>query len=151
MDSCYYLHVKAHEGLLSKVLDSVAVDKVLDEIGSSKFNDPEDDINRVRECFDEIVNAFPPLANDLGAAFPVVVSAVVLLAYVYQYRTGCVAWGWSKAHSSGSLAFRDTYISIVLFQGACVWIKVRDVAFNEGVPKGAVRTIATPCKDGKTK
>ena len=66
------------------------------------------------------MSAFPPLANDVGAAYAVVVLAVVLLVYVYQYRTGCVAWGWSKAYSSGSLDFRDTCISIVLFQGAYV-------------------------------
>lgn len=106
MDSCYYLHVQAHQGLLRKVLDSVAIDKVLEETGSRKFIDPEDDIIRVRECFDEIVNAFPPLANDLGVAYAVVVLAVVLLAYVYQYRTGCVDWDCSKAYSSGSLDFR---------------------------------------------
>jgi hypothetical protein len=61
-------------------------------------------------------------------AYAVVVAAVVLLSYVYLYLTGCGGRDGSRAVSSGSLDYRDTYIAIVLFRGAYVWIKFRDVA-----------------------
>jgi hypothetical protein len=46
--------------------------------------------------------------------------------------TGSVKRGCSKAYSSRSLEFRDTYISIVLFQGSYIWIRFREVA-SKGV------------------
>ncbi|KAG0556807.1 hypothetical protein KC19_11G080600 [Ceratodon purpureus] len=71
-----------------------------------------------------------------SVAYAVVVSAVVLLCLVYQYLIGYVDRGGSKADSSGSLEFRDTYISIVLFLGSYIWIKSRDVA---PIPESAIR------------
>ena len=69
-------------------------------------------------------------ANYVCNVYAVVVVAVVLLSYVYLYLTGCGGWGCSRAVSSGSLDYRDTYIAIVLFRGAYVWIKFRDVLLN---------------------
>jgi hypothetical protein len=36
--------------------------------------------------------------------------------------------GGTKTYNPGSLEFRATYVSLLLFQGAYVWIKFRDVA-----------------------
>jgi hypothetical protein len=49
-----------------------------------------------------------------------------------MYLIGCI----DRGGSSGSLEFRDTYISIILFQGSYVWIKSREVA-----PKRVYRRI----------
>ena len=57
-----------------------------------------------------------------------VILAVLLLSRVYQYLIGLVDRGGGKLYSSGSLEFRSIYISIVLFLGAYIWIKFRDVA-----------------------
>jgi hypothetical protein len=84
--------------------------------------------DRIGECFDEIEETLAPLADEVREAYAVVVAAVVLLSYVYLYLTGCGGWHGSRAVSSGSLDYRDTYIAIVLFRGAYVWIKFRDVA-----------------------
>jgi hypothetical protein len=87
----------------------------------------------IREFLDEIKNMGLQMlvANSekkVREAYAVVVAAVVLLSYVYLYLTGCGGWHGSRAVSSGSLDYRDTYIAIVLFRGAYVWIKFRDVA-----------------------
>jgi hypothetical protein len=54
--------------------------------------------------------------------------AVLLLSRVYRYLINLVDRGGGKIYSSGSLEFRSIYISIVLFQGAYIWIKFREVA-----------------------
>jgi hypothetical protein len=59
--------------------------------------------------------------------YAVVVSAVALFSLVYHYLAGYTDRGGTKIYSPGSLEFRATYISLVLFQGAYVWIKFRDV------------------------
>ena len=87
-----------------------------------------DGYNEIRELSDEIEKSFAPLANDVRESYAVVVAAVVLLSYIYLYLTGCGGWDASRALSCGPLDYRDTYIAIVLFRGAYVWIKFRDVA-----------------------
>ena len=84
--------------------------------------------DRIRKCVDEIERTLAPLADDVPEAYAVAVVAVALLSYVYRYLTGCGGWDGSRAVSSGSLDYRDTYIAILLFRGAYVWIKSRDVA-----------------------
>jgi hypothetical protein len=74
-----------------------------------------------------------------------------LLSYMYLYLKGCGGWDSSRAVLSGSLDYRDTYIAIVLFRGAYVWIKFRDVASTKRIPAGAVQQIKTSCKDGRIK
>ncbi|KAG0586053.1 hypothetical protein KC19_2G060200 [Ceratodon purpureus] len=72
-------------------------------------------------------------SEDLSVdSYAVVAAAAVLLSLVYLYLTGDAARGGSIPYSSGSLDFRDTYIPIILFHGAYVWIKSRDVA-HKGV------------------
>ena len=73
------------------------------------------------------------LTSEPEIAVNVVVSAVALLCFVYQYLIGYFDKGGSKTYSSGSFDFRDFYVSIVLYQGSYVWIKFRGVA-----PKRAV-------------
>jgi len=107
--------------------------------------------DKIEACYDEIEKTLAPLANDVREADAVVVVAVVLLSYVYLYLTGCGGWHGSRAVSSGSLDYRDTYIAIVLFRGAYVWIKFRDVASTKRIPPGAVQQIKTSCKDGRIK
>jgi hypothetical protein len=111
----------------------------------------DDIFQGIRNCFYEIEKIFAPLANDVREAYAVAVAAVVLLSYVYLYLTGCGGWDGSRAVSSGSLDYRDTYIAIVLFRGAYVWIKFRDVAPTKCIPAGAVQQIKTSCKDGRIK
>ncbi|KAG0603863.1 hypothetical protein M758_10G126600 [Ceratodon purpureus] len=67
-------------------------------------------------------------ADEDAQAYTVIVSAVALLSLIYLYLAGYVDKGGTKTYSSGSLVFRSTYVSIVLFQGSYVWIKFRDVA-----------------------
>ena len=57
-----------------------------------------------------------------------VILAVLLLSRVYHYLISLVDRGGRKTYSSGSLDFRCIYIPIVLFQGAYIWIKFREVA-----------------------
>ena len=94
---------------------------------------------------------FAPSANDVRESYAVVVAAVVLLYCVNLYLTGCGGWDASRVVSSGSLDYRDTYIAIVLFRGAYIWIKFRDVASTKRIPPGAVQQIRTSCKDGRIK
>jgi hypothetical protein len=62
-------------------------------------------------------------SSELEDAFTVVVAAVLhLLSFVFQYLIGYVDRGGSKTYSSGSFDFRATFVSLVLFQGAYVWI-----------------------------
>jgi len=63
------------------------------------------------------------------------------LSRLYQYSIRLLDRGGGKIYSSGSLDFRCIYISIVLFQGAYIWIKFRDVApeSNQRPPKGLRR------------
>jgi hypothetical protein len=61
----------------------------------------------------------------LEEKWKLLLSAVALL---YQCLIGYIDRGGTKSYSSGSLEFRPTYVSIVLFQGAYVWIQFRDVA-----------------------
>ena len=110
-----------------------------------------DGYNEIRELSDEIEKSFAPLANDVRESYAVVVAAVVLLSYIYLYLTGCGGWDASRALSCGPLDYRDTYIAIVLFRGAYVWIKFRDVASTKRIPPGAVQQIRTSCKDGRIK
>ena len=58
----------------------------------------------------------------------VIAAIFLLLSRVYQYSIRLLDRGGGKIYSSGSLEFRSIYISIVLFQGAYIWIKFRDVA-----------------------
>ena len=64
---------------------------------------------------------------DLEFAYNVF-DSVVVLSIVYQYLVGYIDRGGTKTYNSGSLEFRATYVSVLLFQGAYVWIKFRDVA-----------------------
>ena len=133
---------EVRRGTLGKFLcdsDQLNLNHILSDIVYRDLK-PDDLFNAVRGLSDEIEKFFAPLANDIREAYAVVVVAVVLLSYVYLYLTGCGGWGCSRAVSSRSLDYRDTYIAIVLFRGAYVWIKFRDVASTK--PKG-VRLLAT--------
>jgi hypothetical protein len=137
---------------LERFLDFDDILRVLFFLEKADFNlERHALVDIIRECFDEIEKILAPLADDVREAYAVVVAAVVLLSYVYLYLTGCGGWDGSRAVSSGSLDYRDTYIPIVLFRGAYVWIKFRDVAPTKRIPRGAVRLIETSCKDGRIK
>lgn len=90
------------------------------------------------ECF-HLGSDANALASDFKVAFNVIVSAVALLAFVYLYLIGYVI----KAYSSSSLDFRDTYVSIVLFLAAYVWIKFRQAGRNAATPGGRKRKAST--------
>jgi hypothetical protein len=77
-----------------------------------------------------------------------VVSAVVLLYVVYQYLMGCLNRRGTKSYSSGSLDFRDIYVSIVLFQGAYVWIKFRQAARSGCLKRKSCETQDVQVRDG---
>ena len=70
-----------------------------------------------------------------------VIAALLFLSRLYQYSIGLLDRGGGKTYSSGSLDFRSIYIPIVLFQGAYIWIKFRDVApeSDQPPPKGLRR------------
>ena len=74
-----------------------------------------------------------------------VMAALLFLSRIYQYWIGLLDRGGGKIYSSGSLEFRSIYISIVLFQGAYIWIKFRDVApeSNQRPSPGLVRKYFT--------
>ena len=57
-----------------------------------------------------------------------VIAALLFLSRLHQYSIRLLDRGGGKVYSSGSLDFRSIYISIVLFQGAYIWIKFREVA-----------------------
>jgi hypothetical protein len=80
--------------------------------------------------------------------YAVVVSAVALLSLIYHYLAGYIDRGGTKTYSPGSLDFRSTYISIVLFQGAYFWIKFRDVASSK---RGGYRRPVTDKLSGTIK
>ncbi|KAG0606538.1 hypothetical protein M758_9G149000 [Ceratodon purpureus] len=84
-------------------------------------------VERIIALFSDVVPASGP-----EFAYNALVSAV-LLSVVLQYLIGYVDRGGTKTYNSGSLEFRATFVSLLLFRGAYVWIKFRDVA-----PKRAV-------------
>lgn len=62
-------------------------------------------------------------------AFTVAVAAVLhLLAFVLQYLIGYIDRGGTKTYSSGCFDFRASYVSVMLFLAAFVWIKFRQAA-----------------------
>ena len=63
----------------------------------------------------------------LESAYDILVSAVVM-SIVYQYLVGYMGKGGTKTFNLELLEFKDTYFSLLLFQGAYVWINFRDVA-----------------------
>jgi hypothetical protein len=73
--------------------------------------------------FKEACEEPPPVV-----VYAVVVSTLSLLSIVYQYLLGYVLKGGTTTYSSGSLDFRETFVSLLLFQGSYVWIFFRDVA-----------------------
>ncbi|KAG0603860.1 hypothetical protein M758_10G126300 [Ceratodon purpureus] len=91
-----------------------------------------------KECMQSLDETFTKLmtteedqgkkADEEARMYAVIVSAVALLSLIYRYLAGHIDRGGTKTYSSGSLEFRSTYVSIVLFQGSYVWIKFRDVA-----------------------
>lgn len=60
-----------------------------------------------------------------------IIFSAVVLSIVYQYLLGHVDIGGTQTYNPGSIEFRDIYVSLVLFLGAYVWIKFRDV--DQGV------------------
>jgi hypothetical protein len=166
------LIAKSRRNVLAKFPDECNTDTVIDSLLSFLENSfpqenselrpvlPAYDLERIQ--FETIFNWFTQYVNEIEKtlaqsendgreAYAVVVAAVVLLSYVYLYLTGSGGWDGSRAESSGSLDYRDTYIAIVLFRGAYVWIKFRDVAPTKRIPAGAVQQIKTSCKDGRIK
>ena len=94
------------------------------------------------QCLQSLVAIFP---NDLSAsglesAYNILVSAVVL-SIVYQYLVGYVDRGGTKTYNPGSLEFRATYVSLLLFQGAYVLIKFRVVAKRTVSIRHKVRSV----------
>ncbi|KAG0606862.1 hypothetical protein M758_9G174100 [Ceratodon purpureus] len=87
-------------------------------------------INEQLQYLESLLVLFPKsVCSELEQVFgAMLVSALVLLYCVSQYLMGYADRGRSKTYSSGSLDFRDIYVSIVLFQGAYVWIKFRQAA-----------------------
>ncbi|KAG0561429.1 hypothetical protein KC19_9G064300 [Ceratodon purpureus] len=87
-------------------------------------------INEQLQYLESLLALFPKsVCSELEQVFgAMLVSALVLLYCVSQYLMGYADRGRSKTYSSGSLDFRDIYVSIVLFQGAYVWIKFRQAA-----------------------
>jgi hypothetical protein len=79
--------------------------------------------------WEEVESLIMPIAVAFCRRFDAfVISTALLLSVVYRYLIALVDRGGGKTYSSGSLDFRSIYISIVLFQGAYVWIKFREVA-----------------------
>lgn len=79
--------------------------------------------------WEEVESLIMPIAVAFCRRFDAfVISTALLLSLVYRYLIALVDRGGGKTYSSGSLDFRSIYISIVLFQGAYVWIKFREVA-----------------------
>lgn len=72
--------------------------------------------------------AFVALVRAAAIYSAIVVLAVQLVSMVFRYLIGPIDRGGGKEYSSGSLEFRSTYISIVLYHGSYIWIKFRDVA-----------------------
>lgn len=71
--------------------------------------------------------AFP--SQHSQQAFTVAVAAVLhLLAFVFQYLIGYIDRGGTKTYSSGCFDFRASYVSVLLFLAAFVWIKFRQAA-----------------------
>ncbi|KAG0606537.1 hypothetical protein M758_9G148900 [Ceratodon purpureus] len=126
------------EGLIRSALRmvrlSLAPFSTLSFIDFDTFMEAREAVHNQVHSLESIIALFSGVApaSGLDFAYNALVSAVVL-SNVLQYLIGYVDKGGTKTYNSGSLEFRATFVSLLLFRGAYVWIKFRDVA-----PKRAV-------------
>lgn len=106
-------------------------------------------VNEQLQYLESIFVLFPDsVSSELESVFnAMVVSAVLLLYFVYQYLMWYVDRGSSKTYSSGSLDFRDIYVSIVLFPGAYIWIKFRQAARSGCLKRKSCETQVVQVRD----